>query len=104
MVVKSYYIVGVGQKGGDFAVMLYSWVKWRGCRVVYLAFAARVPYGPSTYIFTCNKYFKVAVYSVFHLKRPNKIKTLFHVNLYLEGPYRTLSLSAFACSAICAIT
>ncbi len=40
---------------------------------------------PHIYLHVTNILTNVAVYSVFHLKRPNKIKTMFHVNIMWRG-------------------
>ncbi len=46
---------------------------------------------PHIFFHVTNILINVAVYSIFHLKRPKKTKTMFHVKKHVEGPYGTLS-------------
>ena len=58
---------------------------------------------PHIFLHVTNILINVAVYSVFHLKRPNKITTMFHVNIHVEGPYGTLSKTFYKTSVEIAI-
>ena len=66
---------------------LFPRIQW----LPFVTFSSMSP--PHLVLHVTNILINVAVYSVFRLKTPNKIKTMFCVNIYVEGPW-TLSITS----------